>query len=292
MAKRVYTEDEREAMELVDAIYDFAADHDWELSKSGVNRQFAWARLERGDESLQVFYAINEDTDDKFIFGSQVIDKDAIRGLVISRPEADLPAEMAEVEAKIASGELTLDEHGDVVPPTSAAHQDVVPPTVPPTDPAEIAYDAAHGIQHYEDSAAHSNPVPDEDAAHVAKEALAHIADADKKKIDTYNQQNVYGAVMDQQNEERNWSKICSPMSEAELLKRVLGHEITWKNSFSGRFDSATVSTKKSAERHPAHVTPTGFDPEEHGEDMRILHFLEVGAGFKSVAVARIVSIK
>lgn len=280
MAKRVYTEDEREAMELVDAIYDFAADHDWELAKSGVNKQFAWARLERGDDSLQVFYAINEDTDDKFIFGSQVIDKDAIRGLVISRPETDLPAEMAEVEAKIASGELTLDEHGDAVPPTSAAHQETVPPT---------ESSAAH---HADDIAAHSNPVPDEDAAHVAKEALAHIADADKKKIDTYNQQNVYGAVMDQQNEERNWSKLCSPMSEAELLKRVLGHEITWKNSFSGRFDSATVSTKKSAERHPAHVTPTGFDPEEHGEDMRILHFLEVGAGFKSVAVARIVSIK
>lgn len=284
MAKRVYTEDEREAMELVDAIYDFAADHDWELAKSGVNRQFAWARLERGDDSLQVFYAINEDTDDKFIFGSQVIDKDAIRGLVMTRPVTDLPAEMAEVEAKIASGELTLDEQGDVVPPTvpptSAAHQD----TVPPTDSS-----AAH---HADDSAAHSNSVPDEDAAHVAKEALAHIADADKKKIDTYNQQNVYGAVMDQQNEDRNWSKLCSPMSEAELLKRVLGREITWKNSFSGRFDSATVSTKKSAERHPAHVTPTGFDPEEHGEDMRILHFLEVGAGFKSVAVARIVSIK
>jgi hypothetical protein len=280
MAKREYTEDELEAMELVDAIYDFAADHDWELSKSGVNKQFAWARLERGDESLQVFYAINQGTDDKFIFGSQTIDKDAIRGLVMTRPEADLEAEMAEVGAKIASGELTVDADGEAVPPTSAAHQEAVPPT----DDS-----AAHQA---EDSAAHSEPVEEEDAAHIAREAQGHIADADDKGVDTYNQSGVYGAVMDQQNEERNWSKLCSPMNEAELLKRVLGREITWRNSFSGRWDTAVVSTKKAAENHPAHVTPAGYDPEETGEDMRILHFLEVGAGFKSVAVARIVRIK
>ena len=57
-------------------------------------------------------------------------------------------------------------------------------------------------------------------------------------------------------------------------------------NSLSNTLDRATVDG--GAEKHPPHITPVGFNPQSHGEDLRVLHFLEVNGGFRSVAIARI----
>lgn len=136
--------------------------------------------------------------------------------------------------------------------------------------------------------------VPPADPAEVAAEACLHTDAAKRDGNDVYSQQELYGAVRQQQvNLTRNWSSVASDMSSDEILVRLGVNrkannrvDITWLNSLSGTLDRATCDG--SAERHAPHITPKGFDPAEHGEDLRILHFLEVNGGFRSVAVARI----
>ena len=294
-AQREYTEAEREAMEMVDDVYDFAADHDWALVKSGVNKQYAWARLARGEgeaEVLQLFYGI-DDVPDKFIHGSAVVGFEQIKGLIEAAAPATVKAEDSDQDS--ADDTTTSQPDAAVVPPTDAAHQGTaMPPTdaahqgtaMPPTDPGEIAYDAAHGIHHYEE----------EDAAHqqeVASEVQGHLRDAKKGDKEAWSQNGILEAVKTQLDPSvrRNWSPVASEYTTEELLKLVQGKGIVWRNSFSGRKEEAVVATAKSAGNYPAHITPTKFDITEAGEDMRIIHFLQNGGGFRSVAVARIVSL-
>ena len=125
----------------------------------------------------------------------------------------------------------------------------------------------------------------------VAAESIAHIKDVEKQKSDTYAQQMIYDAVRDQQasGSRRNWSSVASELSNEALVKRVRGKTVHWTNSFTGRTETAKVT--KDGGKHPTKVTPSNFDVEAAGEDMRLLHFLEEGGGFRSVAVARIVKV-
>lgn len=181
-------------------------------------------------------------------------------------------------------------EHNDMR--TDAAHLTVV-------DPNEID-DAAHqdasrmvpptGRTVVEDF--HIVPPADEEA--VASEALQHAAQAKEHGADVYSQQDVYGAVRQQQVAPyKNWSPVLSDLSSDEILVKLGVNrksnnrlDITWMNSLSNTLDRATVDG--GAEKHPPHITPVGFDPQAHGEDLRVLHFLEVNGGFRSVAIARI----
>lgn len=136
--------------------------------------------------------------------------------------------------------------------------------------------------------------VPPANEAAVASEALQHAAQAKEHGEDVYSQQDLYGAVRQQQVAPyKNWSPVLSDLtSEGILVKLGVNRksnnrlDIVWMNSLSNTLDRATVDG--AAEKHPPHITPVGFDPQTHGEDLRILHFLEVNGGFRSVAIARI----
>lgn len=144
----------------------------------------------------------------------------------------------------------------------------------------------------------HFGVVPPADEADVADEAMHHMSAAEEAAVKgehaVRSQQEIYGAVRHQQvNPGRNWSAVASPLTNAEILTKLGANrktknvvEIVWLNSLSNTLDRANVSG--GADRYPPHITPADFDPEEHGEDLRILHFLEHGGGFRSVAVARI----
>lgn len=241
------------------------------------------------------------------------------------------PSEPEGPTGTIVSGLISVD--GEPVPPTSAAHQEEhvhVPPIeapVPPTSDADAAHLDRHGIEHNDmrtdaahltvvdpneiDDAAHQDAsrmvpptgrtivedfhiVPPADEEAVASEALQHAAQAKEHGADVYSQQDVYGAVRQQQVAPyRNWSPVLSDLSSDEILVKLGVNrksnnrlDITWMNSLSNTLDRATVDG--GAEKHPPHITPVGFDPQAHGEDLRVLHFLEVNGGFRSVAIARI----
>lgn len=212
------------------------------------------------------------------------------------------------------------------VPPTgteaSAAHTDPVPPTMPvPVPPTFTDEDAAHLTSLPFDEAwkwlddrcakfgyvspkehefrknmspeTHGKPkltTPDDDEYWEAREAQAHHEQAGG---DPANQADTLEAVRAQQamGVRRNWSPVASPLTDAELLKAVAGNEITWRNRISRSKDHALVCTVKEAGKHQAKITPIDFDAEAAGEDMRVLHFLEKGAGFRSVAVSQIIEI-
>lgn len=212
-----------------------------------------------------------------------------------------------------------------IVPPTQQV-ADAVPPTetsVPPigsTDAAHpvdadqasvdthAAYESVDGVDGdaaHPDSSRDVPPtgdtvvesfkiVPPADPAEVASESLQHVAQAEKFGNDVYSQQELYGAVRHQQVAPfKNWSPVASDLTSDELLTKLGVNrkannrlDITWVNSLSNTLDRAVVDA--SAEKWPPHITPKDFDPKAYGEDLRILHFLEVNGGFRSVAVARI----
>ena len=310
MATKQRTEQEQEAMDLIDTIYEFAEDNGWSLVKAGVNKQYAWAKfaLKADCGQLQVFYAIEGSTakEDKFIFGSDVIPLELVKPIILSDDLKQIGAVLLEAGIKTykdlvnGTGEYADSVVPPTVPPTSAAHPDDVPPTeyvVPPTDEEDAAQEAAYAAHQQrlkEDRAAQAvidkkrAELDDEDGQFIADQAKRHIAEADPD----YSQQDVYNAVHDQvASEDTNWSPILSPLTTDEVLARVVGREVHWRNSFSGRVDSAVVANDREAKKHPAKITPKNFDIDKVGEDMRILHFLEPKGGFRAVAVGRIVKV-
>lgn len=228
----------------------------------------------------------------------------------------------------IESGLVSVHEEAvpPTVPPTQGA-ADGVPPTqtsVPPIGDTDAAHpiDANQGRSEVhstpestgsgvDERAAHPDPsrdvpptgetvtesfkiVPKADPAEVAAESLQHVAQAEQFGNDVYSQQELYGAVRHQQVAPfKNWSPVASDLTSDELLTKLGVNrkannrlDITWVNSLSNTLDRAVVDA--SAEKWPPHITPKDFDPKAYGEDLRILHFLEVNGGFRSVAVARI----
>lgn len=213
----------------------------------------------------------------------------------------------------------------------SAAHPDGVPPTEPSAaHPVPPTVEEAERAAHERASAAHTQeavpPIagraahigedgnfttpPTEHAAMRAEkmamppiedeldaenrrwcrdEAKAHLEQAGQPA----NQLDTIDAVEAQQamGMKRNWSDVASPLTNDELLAEVLGKTLTFRNRRSGRLEQTTVCTAKEARRYVPKITPEGFDTESVGEDLRILHFLELGAGFRSVAVSQITEI-
>lgn len=314
-----------ESLELAGELVEFATQHGWTVVRGPKeNRKFAFVTLrrERGGEAseeLRAFYAIDPDADDDQITHVQpngvqvVLDPDSgdVR-TVITTPAVSSDDEENE-DASVSPTETSVPPTGDTdaahpidtdlsstdthaaregVDGVSAAHLNVV-------DPNEID-DAAH-----QDASRMVPPtgrtvvedfhiVPPADEAEVAQEALRHAKAADEDGNGTWSQQDTYAAVRHQQvNPNRNWSAVASPLTTAEILTRLGVNrksnnlvEIVWLNSLSGTLGRAVVNG--AAEKNPPHITPSNFDPDEHGEDLRILHFLEHNGGFRSVAVARI----
>lgn len=164
--------------------------------------------------------------------------------------------------------------------PVFTASHDDIDALVPPTED-ELEYSVQR------DGAAHMRPLLD--AAHLDDDEQRVAKEHIKQAGDDYAQGMTYAAVKDQLSS-RLWSPVASELSDDVLIKKVVGKEITWRNSVSGKRDSAVVS--RDAVKHAAKITRSSL-AERPGstEDLRILHFLEAGGGFRSVAVARIVAI-
>ena len=152
------TPEEREAMDMVDAIYEFAEDNRWTMVKSGVNKKYAWAQFSLMSDCghLAVYYGIadqaGEAPDDKFIFGKDAIPKELIRPIVESGTLEQIGKVL--LDAGIDRYKDLVNGTGEyaapvppTVPPTSAAHSEGADP-VPPTEGADpvppTSTDAAH----------------------------------------------------------------------------------------------------------------------------------------------------
>lgn len=300
MTPEEFEEAKSDALGLAHAIAEHAEKYGWSIARDPkANKKFAFVTLRRdlgdpGTEELKAFYAIDPDADsDQVTYvdpnGNQTV-LDPESGDVREQIENDFhvfPAPEADDSAAVPPTSAAHQAEADLSAAHSAAHQAIdemnAELDVPPTDEQTVV--EAFGI------------VPPADEAEVAQEALRHKAAAEKAKAGehaTWSQQDTYAAVRHQQvNPNRNWSAVASPLTSAEILTKLGVNrksnnlvEIVWLNSLSGTLDRAVVNG--AAEKNPPHITPSNFDPDEHGEDLRILHFLEHNGGFRSVAVARI----
>ncbi|WGH22087.1 hypothetical protein [Gordonia phage MerCougar] len=298
-----------DALELANSITNHAAKYGWEATKGPkANRKFAFVTLRRdldgdwGAEELKAFYAIDPDVD------ADQVTHVALDGTqTVLDTEGGAVREVIENDFHVKPPSLTnyypVAEQDTPVPPTdaahSAAHQDVPPTSAAHTDTGDES--AAHSAAQ-ETTPEAFGIVPKADRKELLRDVQGHIGAAEKAKAPDqpnplYSQQETYAAVRQQQtNPHRNWSSVASPLTSAEILTRLgvnrktNNHvEITWRNSLSGTIDSTVVDG--TTVKYPPHITPADFDPEEHGEDLRILHFLQPGGGFRSVAVARITKI-
>ncbi|AVE00731.1 hypothetical protein KNU14_gp79 [Gordonia phage Buggaboo] len=312
MSPEDFEQAKSDALELANSITDHAAKYGWEATKGPkANRKFAFVTLRRdldgdwGAEELKAFYAIDPDTDSDQVThvaldGTQTV-LDTEGGAVREAIENDF-----HIKPPPSGAEHPVAEQDTPVPPTSAAHSDVPPTDAAHTDTGDES--AAHSAAHTEDELHRETTpeafgiVPKADPEELLRDVQGHIGAAEKAKPKeavhpTYSQQDTYAAVRQQQtNPHRNWSSVASPLTSEEILTKLgvnrksNNHvEITWRNSLSGTIDSSVVDG--STEKYPPHITPAEFDPEEHGEDLRILHFIQTGGGFRSVAVARITKI-
>ncbi|AXH49811.1 hypothetical protein KNU02_gp86 [Gordonia phage Pleakley] len=308
-----------EALDMAAELVQFATENGWTVVRAPkANKKFAFTTLRRewggeAQEELRAFYAIDPDSDDDQVThvdddGTQtVLDPEGgqVRGVVtrsrITNPSAD--EELTEYNEQ--------DGTDDPVPPTSAAHTAAEAQSA--AHQAEEDLSAAHtAAQETLDEldaeldvpptgttvVEHFGIVPPADEAEVARESLLHRDAAEKAagkdQQAVWSQQDTYGAVRQQQvNPHRNWSGVASVLTTSEILTKLGVNrktnnnvEVVWMNSLSGTLDRAVVSG--GAEKYPPHITPADFDPDEYGEDLRILHFLELNGGFRSVAVARI----
>ena len=316
------TEAQQEAAELATALIDFATGIGWDVDKKGVNQSYAWARLTHPwHDGLQVFYSVDPDTrDDKFVYGSVAVPLEALKTIITAQGSATLldllpqgpQEEQWEVDVLKAIQRAELAP----VPPTSAAHSAAHPDAVPPTElsaahPVPPTVEEAERAAHERASAAHTQeavpptvgnaahqeddvpPIEDELDAENRRwcrdEAKAHLEQAGQPA----NQLDTIDAVEAQQamGMKRNWSDVASPLTNDELLAEVLGKTLTFRNRRSGRLEQTTVCTAKEAKRYTPKITPEGFDAERVGEDLRIIHFLQLGAGFRSIAVSQITEI-
>lgn len=319
-----------EAIEMVDAIAEFATENGWKLDQRGCHN-WAFGVFLRGEDKLQTHYAVDPEThDDKFILNGKMIEFDDLRKVI----EADAVGSPS--DTAMTGPDETTD---DAVPPTSAAHsaahqptspvvppigEEAVPPTgsaahspaaMPPTRPGSAAHpwdgaahdvtadlaDAAHlpardpNLTAHLEAKATSEAYQDLDADErrsLGRELTGHARDAERQSTGegdiVMNQTESQRAIMGQYVAEVNWSPEVSHLSSKEILRLVNGSEVVWRNRLSGSVEKATVSAKNKT-NHPPRITPENFEPED--DDLRILHFLELGGGFRSVAVATIIQI-
>lgn len=184
------------------------------------------------------------------------------------------------------------------MPPTDAAHPrrgDLITRPMPPI-PEKTGLEGH--FEEYGEIAAHQSdfvPPIDNEAGPdserwIAHASKAHIAEVEASGSDAYNQSDVYDAVAVMETT-RMWSPFASEMTNEALLKKARGNDVVWRNRISGRLDQARIS--KDGGKHPASITPADWVPTPVvQEDPRILHFLEQGGGFRSVAVASIKTIR
>lgn len=320
------TEAQQEAAELATAVIDFAHGKGWDVAKKGVNQSYAWVHLTHPlHEQLQLFYSVDPDSrDDKFVYEAEVVPLEALKPIITAASTADLIDILAEDGPEWGRSLIRVlnkptNAGGGPVPPTSAAHSAAHPDAVPPTEgnaahPVPPTVEEAERAAHQRASAAHTQqdvPPIEGSAAHQAKdvpptEGDMSLEDLDREDLFEARQEakkhleqagqpasqlDTIAAVEAQYVTKRNWSGVASPLTNDELLVQVLGRTLTFRNRQSGRLEQATVCTSKEAKRYTPKITPEGFDAESVGEDLRILHFLELGAGFRSVAVSQITEI-
>ena len=332
MAKPKMTEDQQDAWDAMqEDVLALGKSNGWAVkSPMGVNKSYAYACLEHAkrEERLSVSIPVDPEGNNRFILGSTVLtDKQAVS--LLKDPEGwSFPDAHSVPKKKSAAVPPTSAAHtASGVPPTegaSAAHQRS---DVPPTSTSDAAHTDELYAAHCDfDSAAHSDdavpPTADrktcafcgkkfktEDAREdhqdncsdegddveidVDAEYKGHVAAAmpnSPKGWGTYKERDLREAV-EAYAEGELWSSFASKLTDEEILNRVNKREITWVNRLSGAKETAVVvpgDPSRSAYR--PHITGTAdFDELD---DRRVLHFLESGGGFRSVAIGMLRKIK
>lgn len=327
MAKPKMTEDQQDAWDAMqEDVLALGKSNGWAVkSPMGVNKSYAYACLEHAkrEERLSVSIPVDPEGNNRFILGSTVLtDKQAVS--LLKDPEGwSFPDAHSVPKKKSAAVPPTSAAHtASGVPPTegaSAAHQRS---DVPPTSTSDAAHTDELYAAHCDfDSAAHTEdavpptgrgfeadlvivdehelmtPNGDDEAwegyepdLDVDAEYRGHVAAAlpnSPRGFGTYKERDLREAI-EGYAKEGLWSKF-STLNDEEILKRTERREITWVNRLSLRTESAVVvpgDPGKSAYR--PHITGTA----EEGDDRRMLHFLESGGGFRSVAIGMLRKIK
>lgn len=267
MAKINMTAEQLEAVEVLqEDVTDMAVKLGWSpVGPRGVNGTFAFEVYEHdaAPGQMKAMVPVDPDAATTFIMGSVKV-SGKVAAAIFKDPTLDPKAAMAapakpKRKAKAASAAHPA---AHPVPPTSAAHsEEAVPPIVPPTDT--------------------------QDAAHSEESRVKTVVDKHREEMRSKSQfadeSDPTEAVRDIISD--SWSHVASPLTDAEILKLVAHSEVFWSNRLSNRTDSANVSASTNI---PPYITGEVVD----GIDMRCLHFLEAGAGFRSVSVNRIRRIK
>jgi len=325
-----YTEAEIEAMDAAKDLCESFEKRGWTITKTSLAAGYAGARIAKeGHADVQVFLAVDcESHEDRYLYGPHTTTEDALPAIA-EAPDREAVHKILNVKDKpkrkrkavppIVPPTSAAHMQDDAVPPIEDSHPvaDAAHPWDDPNhdvmaDLADAAHNSAERAAHpvftasqaeidgivpptedeleysvQRDGAAHMRPLLD--AAHLDDDEQRVAKEHIKQAGDDYAQGMTYAAVKDQLSS-RLWSPVASELADDVLLKKVVGKEITWRNSVSGKRDSAVVA--KDAVKHAAKITRSSL-AERPGstEDLRILHFLEQGGGFRSVAVARIVAI-
>lgn len=296
------TADQQEAWDaLEEDVIDFAKEHGWRVvDPQGVSKTHAYASLDHPGlkERFKAMIPVDPEGKSRFIQGSTVLTgRQAMKFLETLTLESapTTPKTKKKAPAKAASAAHSA-AHQAGVPPTSAAHAEdgaSVPPTVPPTGPS-----AAHSAAR---DAAHPEAVPPiaekellewngDDEAWIDEDAelKGHVDQArpaSNPGWPTVMHEDLKSAIQAYSLDEL-WSDWASTLSDEEILSRSSGSEVEWKNRLSGRYDVAVVvPATPSKSKYRPHIT--GSVVAEH-DDRRVLHFLEAGGGFRSVAVGLI----
>ncbi|QZD98920.1 hypothetical protein SEA_TRACKER_77 [Gordonia phage Tracker] len=313
------SEAQQDAFDLANQITAHAQKYDWTPAKGHpkVNKKFAFVTLRRdigapeGTEELKAFYAVDPDAESDQVTYTDPAGATKVLDTASGDVREQIENDFHVLGAAAPQPEDNQPDHEPVdhdeapVPPTSAAHS-AAHQDMPPTDAAHTD-EGDESAAHTEDEVPptgktvmeHVGMVPEVDEFDIAAEAIAHKDAAERARPSDqpnalWSQQDTYAAVRSQQaNPNRNWSGVASPLTSAEILTKLGVNrksnnrvEVVWLNALSGSLDRAIVDGDGG--KYPPHITPAEFDPEEHGEDLRILHFLQVGGGFRSVAVCRI----
>ena len=321
------TEDQQDAWDaLKEDVLDYAREHGWRVvDPQGVTKTHAYASLDHPalKDRFKAMIPVDPDGKPRFIQGSTVLTGRQAMTFLKTLTLESAPAPKAKKKAATpAASAAHSAAHQQGVPPTSAAHpagDAPVPPTVPPTtsSAAHPWDDAAHDVMADLADAAHpklasnaelrahhskmretttdGDVVTEEDFDDVeideAAEFKGHVDQArpvSNPGWPTVMHEDLKSAIQ-AYSLDGLWSEFASTLSDEEILSSASNAEIVWRNRLSGRMDDAVVVPGDPAKsKYRPHIT--GSVVEEH-DDRRVIHFLEAGGGFRSVAVGLIKSI-
>lgn len=317
------TPEQLEAVQVLqEDVTDMAVKLGWvPVGPRGVNGTFAFDVYEHPEAGGQMKAMVPVDPDGAttFIMGSVKV-SGKVAAAIFKNPTLDPAEQMAATKKtapkrKVKAPSAAHSAAHSTVPPTDAAHPDnepdsaahtdaPVPPIVPPTSKKGAAHIEAaiselecvcgkkfKTVSRREDHSDDCEIANAPDELDAAEEVRVKAATAKHvKKVQA--QPHRPGSIDEDAIEEvvrdlieDSWSHFASTLTDAQILKKATNGWVFWRNRLSNRTDSAHVSASINM---PPYITGAVIDDV----DMRCLHFMQTGGGFRAVAVKRIENIK